>query len=379
MLVSVFLKPSTSFLETVTIRIGSGDSVFKLNLQFIRYTWLMRAIGILANSLSGGGAEKASKVLYDALQSRGYEVYFIGINSENPGKIKLKGNVICLGRDNKKSIRVIFQTFLKLLILIRKNRIEALIVNCELPELYAALLPIPIKLFIVEQANPSWFQRNILGFAIRKILIFRNSQFVVTGSHLKSRFVYTQDPICIPNPIEFAKSKDLLTSNNSIKRLVYIGRLSRHFKNPEVLLEIAVRTQLPVCFIGDGELRENLMNLAIKGGVLAEFRGFQTNPWGQFEPGDLLIIPSSAEGDGLILMEALHHRAPFLAQNIPDFKRYGISQIHYCNDVPSYVEVIESNRHSLNKLVVPEEMAKHPLQQRNPTTIAERWINILQV
>lgn len=339
----------------------------------------MGAIGILANSLSGGGAEKASKTLYDALRSRGLEVFFIGINSENPGKLALSESIICLGRDNKKSIRVILQTFFRLLILIRKNGIETLIVNCELPELYAALLPISIKLFVVEQANPSWFQRNILGFAVRKILVARNSKFILTGSHLKSRFVYTQNPICIPNPIKFAKSKDLLPSINSIERLVYIGRLSRHFKNPEVLLEIAIRTQLPVCFIGDGELRENLMYRAKRGGVRADFLGFKTNPWELFEPGDLLIIPSSAEGDGLILMEALHHRAPFLAQNVPDLKRYGISQIHYCDGVPSYVEIIESNRHSLNKLVVPKEMAKHPLQQRNPNTIAEKWINVLQV
>ena len=336
----------------------------------------MVQIAILANALSGGGAESAANTLHREFDRQGLKSILIGINSENPNNISLSEKVVCLDRD-KKSIISTYKAFIKLSTVLRINRITKIIVNCELPELYAALLPNRIELFIVEQANPSWYKRSFLGFIVRQLLVLRKSKFIVTGSHVKPRFIKNGNPTHIPNPLELQELQNIIQPGSEIKRLIFVGRLSRHFKNPQTLLEIGLKTKLPILFIGEGELKGSLFEKSKEFGVDAEFLGFQSNPWEHYRRGDLLIVPSSAEGDGLVMIEAIKYGVPFLAQDIPDLNRYGLNQVHYCHNLLDYEKTIQFHRYSLGDLVVPKEKSYKLVLQRNPQTVVMNWKKVL--
>ncbi len=337
----------------------------------------MRRIVILTNSLSGGGAETSAHILQRELIVNGLEVTFIGINSENPFAVPKTPNVFSLERAKSKPISSTVSNLISFRKFLVTHRIDTLIVNCELPELFAIVSPRSIKLVIVEHANPSWLKRVLLGWVVRRTLARRKPLLVTVGQHLRPRFLKSLSYTHIPNPLNSIPRKDVVPIVSSIKRLVYIGRLSPLFKNPLVVLMVAEKVNLPVLMIGDGALMNKLQSYAIDHQIDCRFTGFQANPWELIERGDLLIIPSTAEGDGLILIEAVQRKVPFLASNIPDLNRYGISASNYCSDLHSFIDSINVFRHRLNELMVSDSISKKILEDRRPDKIADMWIKLL--
>ncbi len=338
----------------------------------------MHPIAIITNSLSGGGAEQSAQIVHAELRKAGLDISWIGINAENPLRVPEDDHVFCLNRTKQQRIFETFTVFLRFVRLIKSRSITTLIINCELPELFAAFTPLPLRLFVVEHANPSWCKRDLLGLLVRKILKFRRARFIQVSPHLKPRFISSTASVTIPNPILDNSVGEFRNPGTSIQRLAYVGRLSAEFKNPEYLLLIAQKVNLEVIFIGDGVLRDSLENMAKSLGISVTFVGFQKKPWSFLSRGDLLIIPSSAEGDGLVLVEAVQRGIPFLATQIPDLNRYGISNEHYCNDIDDFVFRIRKYQESIDLLVVSSQLSKKILEERSVERIANSWIQVLK-
>jgi glycosyltransferase involved in cell wall biosynthesis len=100
--------------------------------------------------------------------------------------------------------------------------------------------------------------------------------------------------------------------------LLFSGKLSRR-KGPDLILKAVgqmpddIRRRLAVVFLGNGEMKESLRDLADKVGVVSRFAGFQNqtrlSPF--YHAADLLILPSrDSETWGLVVNEALHHGLP---------------------------------------------------------------------
>jgi glycosyltransferase involved in cell wall biosynthesis len=157
-----------------------------------------------------------------------------------------------------------------------------------------------------------------------------------------------------------------------IKRINYVGRLSPE-KQPIWVLEIAKQTGLPIRIFGEGLLKSQLQNFGIKNGVDTQFNGFVSNPWQFFDENDLLIIPSRFEGDGLVLVEALCNRIPFIANDIADLRRFNLEDKNYASNVEEFASSIVSNINSIQHFLPTENNVFEILNDREPAIVGQRW------
>lgn len=337
----------------------------------------MGNVAIVSNSLSGGGAEFSCELIHQELKKRKVPVFWIGINSENPRHIRANESVFCLNRDKQKGIVHTFLIYCQFVRLLYQLDISLIITNCELPELISCFIPKKIRVVVVEHANPTWFKRDILGYLVRKILIIRGSIFVTVGDHLSPRYAQKQKTVHIPNPVPSVELTFVSSPTRRLRRLIYVGRLSREFKNPQLVLQIGKRAHVKTVFVGTGPLLSELKQVAAELGVEAHFCGFKELPWEIYEDGDLLIIPSYAEGDGLVLIEAIARGIPFLATDIPDLNRYGINENNYCSNLEAFLERIEVFRHRIGELVVPKEIVSRIYSKRKIEVVGQQWYNLI--
>jgi len=103
--------------------------------------------------------------------------------------------------------------------------------------------------------------------------------------------------------------------------VLFSGKISER-KGPDLLLQAAktlpesVRTQISLCFLGDGQLREALQCESTREPtVRTKFLGFQNQTQlSQFyHAADVVVLPSRwGETWGLVVNEALHHGVPCL-------------------------------------------------------------------
>ena len=337
----------------------------------------MGNVAIVSNSLSGGGAEYSCELIHQELKQRNVPVFWIGINSENPRHIRVNESVLCLNRDKQKGMVHTFLIYCQFVRLLYQLDITQIITNCELPELLSCFIPKKIRLVVVEHANPTWYNRDILGYIVRTLLKFRGSIFVTVGDHLSPRYAQKQKTVHIPNPVPSVELTFVSSPTRNLRRLIYVGRLSRDFKNPQLVLQIGKHAHVKTVFVGTGPLLSELKQVAAELGVEAHFCGFKELPWEIYEDGDLLIIPSYAEGDGLVLIEAIARGIPFLATDIPDLNRYGINANNYCSNLEAFLKQIEVFRHRIGELVVPKEIVSRIYSKRNIEVVGQQWYNLI--
>ena len=109
-------------------------------------------------------------------------------------------------------------------------------------------------------------------------------------------------------------------SNN---QMVIVGRLipvKQHHLVIELLPQI--RQQFPdvkLVLVGTGDEEQNLRDLAGELGVkdCVHFAGFQTNIHDYIYHSDISLVPSSAEGFGVVILEAWHNAKPVIAFDVP--------------------------------------------------------------
>lgn len=120
--------------------------------------------------------------------------------------------------------------------------------------------------------------------------------------------------------------------------LLFSGKLS-HRKRPDLLLQAVkqlppeISSQIVVLFLGDGDLKQSLTDLAQSPpSVTAQFLGFQnqTRLSCYYHTADFLVLPSqNAETWGLVVNEALHHGLPAIVSQAvgcaPDLINPGVT------------------------------------------------------
>lgn len=335
------------------------------------------SILILATALTGDGAVKGMISLHEEFLKRECNSSFVGI-CKTQDDFEIGSNAVyCLERLPGGGITGHIKAVLKLHLLVRKIKPDFFIINTLLPEIYACFSwSRRSKFIVVEHSNPSWPKHRLLGRFVRTILVLKKARFVSVSEHIRSPFLGRRSNTVIPNPV----SKSFFTQPNfstNVRRLVYIGRLSDTFKNPSWVIQIAKRTKLPVNVFGSGPELVNLKLLSSHLEVDASFSGWEANPWNKVEPGDLMIVPSTSEGDGLVVIEAISLRVPILLNDVPDLRRFRFPSQNYCKSPDDFAERIEINRFSLEKLRPSTELQIWIQNSRNASKIAQDWINFL--
>jgi glycosyltransferase involved in cell wall biosynthesis len=163
---------------------------------------------------------------------------------------------------------------------------------------------------------------------------------------------------------------------DKLKRLVLIGRLSAE-KQPELAIKIAQITCLRLVVIGDGELRTDLEEWTNQESIRVTFTGRLRTPWAEVEPGDLLIVTSSFEGDGLVIVEAMQLGVPILVLDILDLRKFGFPEKNYAKDQLDFVEKINFFSEDLMELLIPEDITSAILASRSLATIGDDWEKLL--
>ena len=103
--------------------------------------------------------------------------------------------------------------------------------------------------------------------------------------------------------------------------------------------------------------------------------GQKRNPWDKLFSNDLLLVPSLHEGDGLVVVEALAAGIPILLADIPEFRRFGLPDIHYCKDKYDYIASINSYSNHIDQLRVSAVNAASVLDSRSLQAIGDSWVD----
>jgi len=336
----------------------------------------MKRVMFVTNSLSGGGAERAANLICNELVKRKWEISLVPINLGAPDSVSLDCEVFPLERKWNGSILNTLQAIWNFNGVVRSWNPEVVILNCDLPELFGALLFSKRKLVVVEHTSKAWRKRVTLGRIVRRFLMLRKTNWAAVSSHLSIWPTGKNPTVVLENSILLPDKRSELSSTGSIKRLAFIGRLSEE-KRPEIALEIARITNLEIIIIGDGVMKTELMDKALNGSIKSKFFGWTDEPWTFIHEGDLLIVPSSLEGDGLIVIEGLAQRVPMLLADIQDLRRFNFPEKHYCATLVDYEVAIQKFRNEIEMLIIDEEASRTILGKRSINVVGDTWAEFL--
>lgn len=325
----------------------------------------------VTNSLSGGGAERATNILVNALADLGLQVSLVAVNSGARDLIEPTCKIFELKREWRGGFVSVLAAYFKLQRVIWKWKPNYLVLNCDIPEFLGALSIGKHKLIAVEHATFPWINRIQLGKVTRKILSVRGTKWVSVSEHLNIWGVGKKPDIVINNAIVTPKINGVKPTGR-ITRLNYVGRLSKE-KQPLWVLKIAQQVDLPVRIFGQGLLKKEIQDFAIENSIETQFSGFVLNPWEFFKEGDLLIVPSRFEGDGLVLVEAFSNRISLIANDIPDLRRFNLEDKNYAANINEFSKLIAHNINTIENLLPNESTVEGILENRFPSGVGKRW------
>lgn len=335
----------------------------------------MLRISIVTNSVSGGGAEKAMNILANELHKRGFDISIIAINKSLFSLSEIGCNLFEIKRTWDGGIFDTIRSWFKFKNVIKNIKPDLLILNCDLPEFFGSMLVNKTKIICVEHSQYPWRTRPLFGKIIRAILRIKNVTWVSVSNHVSIWPNGLKPDKVISNPIS-ESSFVLSISKDFIKRLVFIGRLTWE-KNPQEIIHIAKLVDLPVLFIGEGVDKEKLSKIASTNKVETKMVGFKEKPWELIEKGDLLLVPSRFEGDGLVVIEALQRNIPLLISNIPEFLRFDLPKHNYACKDTDYSNLILTNKSDISKFIISSSIASKVLSQRDIETVCSSWSSLI--
>lgn len=278
-------------------------------------------IVIVTNALSGGGAETSMRIINQKLRLSGMDSTLICLNASE-GCETFEGE-IQLSRKWKSGVFQTILNYIHFFRIIRALKPESIVANCELPELYVALIPIKFKkLTSVEHTSKPWAGRKLMGYVVRRILLIRKSHWVTVNGSQKYIWPSKTDAIYIPNPV---KVPTLATTRIAPREFVFVGRL-RPEKGIAGILKAISDENKSIDVFGSGNLEEKLKEIYSN---VAEFHGFVDEPWQFISPEQVLIVASEYEGDGRVIVEGILARVPILLLDNIDLRRFKLPDRNY--------------------------------------------------
>jgi len=335
---------------------------------------------IVTNSRTGGGAERSMNLACNELSKRGWPISLVPINSSPNDQVTPNCEVFPLERQWRGGLISTLTAIWKFQRIINDWKPEVIVLNCDLPELFGATQFSRSRLVVVEHVDRPWITRMVLGRVIRRILKLRKAKWVAVSSHLLIWPNSLNPDAILPNSI-LTSQANLKVSNkfkktNRVERLIFIGRLAPQ-KRPDWMIKIGKITGIPVSFIGDGAMRESMQSLAIASELNFTFHGRLEDPWAAIEVGDLLIVPSEYEGDGLVVIEGIQKGMPMLISDIPDFRRFRLSELNYCRSIQDFANSIIRFRTDISSLLIPPSISTEILFARSPKNVGDVWEEFL--
>jgi glycosyltransferase involved in cell wall biosynthesis len=276
---------------------------------------------IVSNSISGGGAERSMRILNKEFNLQRIDSTLLCLNNSGQD-VPLKSEII-LRRKWESGLWGTLTNFREFVQIYKSNSPEVLIINCELPELYASMLPLRVKRMIcVEHTSQPWAGRRKFGSIVRSLLFLRRAEWITVNKDESRVWPHGSRAVHIANPVD---SPQLSDSNDSMTPFVFVGRLRKE-KGIRMILDAVTNTGKSISVFGNGALEEELKK---KYSEVASFNGFIENPWQSISAFQTIIVGSEYEGDGIVVAEAILAGIPILLRDIQDLRRFELSDDSY--------------------------------------------------
>ena len=331
----------------------------------------------MVNSVSGGGAERAMNLLGNQLLNSGIEISLFAANDSPPDLVVPNFPIISGHRALKSGLSESIPMIRIFRQIVIANKFDWIILNCELPELLGIFAPLSAKLVLVEHNERPWLGRSMLGVLVRGILAARKAIKVSVSPHTpiwpKKRIPH----FIIPNMVAMAPQVEV-EDGSVLKRLVYIGRLTEQ-KNPLLFLKIVKQSGLSGIIIGDGTLRDEIEKIINRESLPCRVIGHHDDPWKSVLSGDLLVITSNSEGDGLVFIEAVNNHVPILVPRIPAFLRYSLPNNFYASNLQDYINRVSDVSEDLSKSQIGLTDSERILAARDPSVLTQMWLRVLKL
>ena len=336
----------------------------------------MKRVMVVTNSLTGGGAERSMNLVCNELFRQGWPIALVPINSGPPDQVTPLCEVFPLERQWKSGPLNTLQAMVQFNQIVKSWKPDVVVLNCDLPELFGATLCRSQKFIVLEHSSTPWAYRKFMGILIRKILSLRRTKWAAVSPHL-SIWPSEKKPLSVlPNPITPFSEKQPYDPGDEIRRLVFIGRLSPE-KRPDFALEISNAVSLEVVIIGEGAMRQALEKMSKGLSIHTKFEGQVTNPWSIVRPGDLLLVTSAFEGDGLVVIEGMQKGIPMLLSDIPDLRRFALPDRFYCQNLNEFCNRINDFHVRPDELIAPHEISSVILNERSVENVVLAWEALL--
>jgi glycosyltransferase involved in cell wall biosynthesis len=330
-------------------------------------------IVILLSSHFGGGAETAMQQLHNSIKGQFHNLGIWGINSE-----KLNQSEDRFTFDRNKSGGLLHS--IKILFAFRRKckleNVETIVLNCDLPELFGVFTRRITKIIVVEQSTHPWMGRRLLGRFVRMLLVFRKATWVKIFQEQKVWSVYGQNALLGPNLIDTSFHEAISTGpGDGLLRIVFLGRFHVQ-KRPQWIVQLGADSGIPVLMIGDGELKQELHDLADELQANVDFTGFLPNPWKILQKGDVLVLTSKFEGKPLVIEEALLRGIPVLAMNL-----YGLTEeykdcpVYFADSYSGLLDLVTNFSSQVNEIQFRSDFSS--LIKDNNELKIQRWIDII--
>jgi glycosyltransferase involved in cell wall biosynthesis len=344
-----------------------------------------RKVLIVANAISGGGAEKSSLALYEYLVSHGVDATFCALNeSPLPKEFQRPASIIVLNRRWKAGFTATVSNFWQFLVTVSRSKPDVILINCELPELYIAFLRKRRKrVVIIEHTSKPWFKRRLLGFFVRLIITLKRCEWVTVSKGNQQIWPFNSKAVYIPNSVAHVEetSRDVNSerTREEEKRLIFIGRLTKA-KRAFMVIQAGARLGIPVDVFGEGPERQQLESLASSTLTRVKIFGFIENPWKLISHDSLVVVPSEFEGDGLVVVEAISNGNPILLSDNADLRRFCIPDSHFFTSQQELEEkILHWTLDKGNLFKVGDSSRLNLIKERELSIVGQAWMKFLHL
>lgn len=355
-------------------------------------------ICLVTPTLSGGGAERVAADLSLYFESQGIEVYHVVFY----GKIDYNyaGQLFHLEhlKDKRNSWWSRSKRFFALKKFFSRNHFDYVIdfrtKEFFLQELILHNFVYPKFIQTVHNYHlEHYFNRSTF---LSKLLYLNCVAFITVSKAIqeKVKAVYSiKNSDLIYNPLNFKQievaSKEVLNFNFDF--VLAAGRMHKNnVKQFDVIIETYSKSILPsknvkLVILGDGELKEDLINLAKKLNLEQhiKFEGFVSNPFKYFNKALFLVMASKFEGFPMVIVESLSCNLPVVTW---DFNS-GPSEIIETgfNGILVENKNVEKLIEAMNQMVLDDnlylqckENAARSVEKFNLETIGAEWLRYFE-
>ena len=277
-----------------------------------------KSIIVLIDAFTPGGAQRNLQLLVPVWLKRGYSVSLVLIQ-DNQNELELdfsESPSFSIIRIRAKNLND-FSAFLRLRKIFKENRPTLIIANLYWSQLWSSLAKNAYpKATLIWVEHNTYIARTRFKWFIYRILSQKASQILAVSHEIKEYLSGLDLPKVSVIHNSVSPYLDALEFEKRERIFLFIGRLVPQ-KNPELALRAflaalednVVSKDFKLLFIGDGELKENLIQIAKShpNGGQVEFLGFLSQPEVRrhLRKGYALLLSSHFEGLPLVRLEAL--------------------------------------------------------------------------